>query len=286
MAQYEQKTDSREFEVANPDQRPGTWGGDLAGDATDIAIRLWGVERPDRAAPLTWKAESVLVYMITDLVGVSHGRIAEESPAVMAAHFESSRQALVAAKRIQTSILEFLACRPGQRIAGAILIYRPRTADPTGFSGEMAQQTLGRAKPGQILLAESVCRRLRDLPGIEFVAVPAVAGVTGDVETGLTELVWTTAEQVARLRESVVDEPEPRRGDSPAVGATLIVDSPFARRGMNEAVPPLESPGDFVVKDGADAWHRTEQVPNTAQRRAPSSEDIAGEPRGFFRSRA
>jgi len=280
MAQYEQKTDSREFEVANPDQRPGTWGGDLAGDATDIAIRLWGVERPDRGAPLTWKAESVLVYMITDLVGVSHGRIAEESPAVMAAHFESSRQALVAAKRMQTSILEFMACRPGQRIAGAILIYRSRTADPTGFSGEMAQQTLGRAKPGQILLAESVCRRVRDLPGIEFVAVPAVAGVTGDVKTGLTELVWTTAEQVARLRESVVDEPEPRRGDSPAVGATLIVDSPFARRGMNEAVPPLESPGDFVVKDGADAWHRTEQVPNTAQRREPSSEDTQESPGG------
>ena len=281
MAQYEQKTDSREFEVANSGQHPGTWGGDLAGDATDIAIRLWGVERPDRAAPLTWKVESVLVYMITDLVSASHGRIVEESPAVMAAHFENSRQALVAAKRIQTSILEFLACRPSQRIAGAILIYRPRTADPTGFSGEMAQQTLGRAKPGQILLVESVSRRLRDLPGIEFVTVPS--GVTGDVETGLTELVWTTAEQVARLRESVVDEPEPRRSDSPAVGATLIVDSPFARRGMNEAVPPpLESAGDFGVKDGADAWHRTEQVPNTAQRRALSSEDSQESPEGSF----
>lgn len=274
MAQYEQKTDSREFEVANPEQHPGMWGVDLAGDATDIAIRLWGVERPDRAAPLTWKAESVVVYMITDLVGASHGRIAEESTAMMAAHFENSRQALVAAKRIQTLILEFLACRPGQRIAGALLMYRPRTADPTGFSGEMAQQTLGRAKPGQILLVESVSRRLRDLPGTEFVAVPAV---TGDVETGLTELEWTTADQVARLRESVVDEPEPRRDDSPAVGATLIVDSPFARRGMNEAVPPplpLESAGDFGIKDGADAWHRTEQVPNTAQHRTLSSEDF------------
>lgn len=283
MAQYEQKTDSREFEVANPDQHPGTWGGDLAGDAADIAIRLWGVERPDRAAPLTWKAESVLVYMITDLVGVSHGRIAEESPAMMAAHFESSRQALVAAKRIQTSILEFLACRPGQRIAGAILIYRPRTADPAGFSGEMAQQMLGRAKPGQILLAESVCRRLRDLPGMELVTVPAVAGVTGDVETGLTELAWTTAGQVARLRESVVDEPEPRRGDTPAVGATLIVDSSFARRGMNEAVPPpLESAGDFGAKDGGDAWRRTEQVPKTSQRPAISSEDSQENPGGSF----
>jgi hypothetical protein len=274
MAQYEQKTDSPEFELANPDQHPSGWSGARAGDATDIAIRLWGVERPDRAVPLTWKSDSVLVYMITDLVGVSHGRIAEESLAVMAAHFESSRQALVAARRIQTSILEFLDSRPGKRIGGAILVYRPRTVDPAGFSGEKAQQALGQAKPGQILLAESVCLRLRDLPGIEFATVPAVSSATGDVETGLTELVWTTADRVARLRESVGDEAESRRGESLGVGATLIVDSPFERRGMNEAAPPVESPGDFVMKDGPDgAWQRAGQVGN-AEGRAPISQDF------------
>jgi hypothetical protein len=271
MAQYEQKTDSREFEVANSGQQPATWRGDLAGDSADIAIRLWGVERAERGAPLTWKADSVLIYMIADLVGASHGRITEESSAAMAAHFESSRQALVAAKRIQTSILEFLDCRPGEHFGGAIVIYRPRTADPAGFSIEMAQLALGQAKPGQILLAESVCLRVRDLPGIELATVPAVRGATGNVDTGLTELVWTTAERVARLRESVGDWTEPRRGDSLGVGATLIVDSPFARGGMNDVAPPVESAGDFAAKGSADAWNRTEQAPNTAQRRAASS---------------
>ncbi len=271
MAQYEQKTDSREFEVANSGQQPATWRGDLAGDSADIAIRLWGVERADRGTALTWNADSVLIYMIADLVGASHGRIAEESSAAMAAHFESSRQALVAAKRIQTSILEFLDCRPGEHFGGAIVIYRPRTADPAGFSIEMAQLALGQAKPGQILLAESVCLRVRDLPGIEFATVPAVRGATGNVDTGLTELVWTTAERVARLRESVGDWTEPRRGDSLGVGATLIVDSPFARGGMNDVAPPVESAGDFAAKGSADAWNRTEQAPNTAQRRAASS---------------
>ena len=271
MAQYEQKTDSREFEVANSGQQPATWRGDLAGDSADIAIRLWGVERADRGAALTWKADSVLIYMIADLVGASHGRITEESSAAMAAHFESSRQALVAAKRIQTSILEFLDCRPGEHFGGAIVIYRPRTADPAGFSIEMAQLALGQAKPGQILLAESVCLRVRDLPGIEFASVPAVRGATGNVDTGLTELVWTTAERVARLRESVGDWTEPRRGDSLGVGATLIVDSPFARGGMNDVAPPVESAGDFAAKGSADAWNPTEQAPNTAQRRAASS---------------
>ena len=285
MAQYEQKTDSREFEVANPDQHAGTWGGDLAGDATDIAIRLWGVERPDRggAADVEGRERSGLH---------DHGSRGRESRPycrgialrVMAAHFESSRQALVAAKRIQTSILEFLASRPGQRIAGAILMYRPRTADPTGFSGEMAQQMLGRAKPGQILLAESVCRRVRDLPGIEFVTVPAV---TGDVETGLTELVWTTAEQVARLRESVVDEPEPRRGDNPAMGATLIVDSSFGRRGMNEAVPPLARECRRLCGQGRRrcvASNRAGSEYCTAS--GAEFRRLSGEPRRFFRRRA
>ena len=121
MAQYEQKTDSREFEVANPDQHTGPWGGNSPADAADIAIRLWGVTRPDRRVPLIWKTESVLVYMIADLVGASRGRIAEESQTVLNAHFDSCRQAVVAAKRIQTALLEFLTCRPGERTGGAIL---------------------------------------------------------------------------------------------------------------------------------------------------------------------
>src|SRR5580658_7921929 len=266
MAQYEQKTDSREFEVANPDQHPGPqnlgpWSETPPADAADIAIRLWSAARLDRPVALTWKADSVLVYMIADLVTASRGRIAEESPAVMAAHFDTCRQALVAAKRIQTSILEFLACRPGERVGSAILIYQPRTADPAGPSSEMVQYELGQAKPGQILLAESVSQRLRDLPGIEFLAA-APSGVTGDESTGLTELIWTTPEQVALLRESAGDgvgqqNAEPPRDDGAPVGATLIVDSPFARRGpSNENLPDVPATADYIVRNGSEARSR------------------------------
>jgi hypothetical protein len=122
MAGYEQKTDSREFELANPDQSPGPWAGNAGGDATDIAVRLWAPKPPGSSAPLTWKTDSVLIYMIADLVGASHGRIAEESLAIMSAHFDGSGQAIVAAKRIQTSLLEFLACRPGQGMGAAVLL--------------------------------------------------------------------------------------------------------------------------------------------------------------------
>ena len=126
MPQYEQKTDSREFEVANPDS-PRVRGAEIRLRMRPISRFGFGVRNAGRSVPLTWKTDSVLVYMIADLVGASHGRIVEESLAIMAAHFDGSRQALVAAKRIQTSILEFLACRPGERIGAAILIYRPRT---------------------------------------------------------------------------------------------------------------------------------------------------------------
>lgn len=239
MAQYEQKTDSREFEVANPEQHTGPCGGNSPADDADVAIRLWGAARPDRRVPLTWKTESVLVYMIADLVSASRGRIADESQAVLAAHFDSCRQAVVAAKRIQTAILEFLTCRPGERTGGAILIYQPRTLDPAGPSSELVQVELGQSKPGQILLAENVFRRMRDLPGMEF--VNASSGVSGDAPIGLTELAWTTPDRVALMTESVGDGAEPMGADALPVGATLIVNSPMVNS-------PLARSQDYIVK--------------------------------------
>jgi hypothetical protein len=285
MAQYEQKTDSREFEVANPDQHLVPWGENAPADPADIAIRLWGPALLNRPVAATWKADSILVYMIADLVTASRGRIAEESPTVMAAHFDTGRHALVAAKRIQTSILEFVACRPGERVGGAILIYQPRTADPTGPSVEMVQYELGQAKPGQILLTENVSQRLRDLPGIEFLAAPEPGSISADGSPGLTELIWTTPEQVALLRESMGDgtgqRGEPRRDDSP-VGATLIVDSPkldspFARRNpADETVPPVAATADFLFKDGSETRSRRESQVLQDFQRSPGSSSTRG----------
>jgi hypothetical protein len=271
MAQYEQKTDNREFEVTNPGQSPGSWSRDQRADATEIVVRLWGRER---SPALTWQTNSVLVYMIADLVGASHGRIAEESPAVLGAHFDGPRQAIVAAKRIQTSILEFLACRPGEGVGAAILIYKPRASDPAGFSADTVRQALGQAKPGQILLAENISERLSDLPGVEFRALPALTTVMGDRQTEIMELVWATPEQIALLQVSVVDESESRAADGPAASATVIVDSPFARREpTGEAMPPVAGTADFIFKDRSDgSEHGSRQAPG----RASIPEDFHG----------
>src|ERR1700676_4361414 len=232
MPQYELKTDSSEFEVANTDQ---------SSDATDLVIRLWGRARSEGAASLSWKTDSVLVYMIADLVSASRGRIAEESPAILGAHFASSSQAMVAAKRIQTSMLEFVACRPDQAVAAAILLYGPgrKTSTSAGFSAETAQQARRQAKPGQILLAQNAYQRLRDLPGVEFRRVPALSTVTGDRLTEMSELVWTSTEQIALFQDSFGDEAALQSGDVPLVGATVMVRSPFSREEpSNEGVQP------------------------------------------------
>jgi len=228
MVPFEPKTDSKEFEILNPEQSPATGSRIAASAAADLTIRVW--RRDGGNTPLTWQSESVLVYMIADLVAASHGRTAGEMPAAMAAHFDNSLHALVAAKRIENAILEFLACRPGDYMGAAVLIHPPLAA---GFSQGMAQSALRLAEPGQIILSEEVSRRLQDLPGIELRAVPALT--TGGTEhAGLAELIWTSPERLASLRSSANVAPSTSEV-GPPVGATMIVNSPFATPRSNAA---------------------------------------------------
>jgi hypothetical protein len=230
MVPFEPKTDSKEFEIPNPEQSPATGSRMAASAAADLTIRVWRRDGGGGTAALTWHSESVLVYMIADLVAASHGRSAVEMPAAMAAHFDNSLHALVAAKRIENAILEFLACRPGDYMGAAVLIHPPVAA---GFSQGMAQSALRLAEPGQIILSEEVSQRFQDLPGIELRAVPALT--TGGTEhAGLAELIWTSPERLASLRNSANVAP-PTSEVGPPVGATMIVNSPFATPRSNPA---------------------------------------------------
>jgi hypothetical protein len=201
----------------------------------------------------------------------------------MSAQFDSSGRALVCAKRIQKSLEEFVACRPGERIGAAVFLYKPRSSELSGYSSEMVQLALGKAKPGQILLAENVSDRLRDLPGADFrVITPS----TGDGQSGLTELMWTTAERLALLRESVGNDPEPpvdaaqNFDDAPPAGATLIVHSPISR--LNEVAPRAET-GKLVANEASGAGsQRTGQIPNITRDRAPAFERFQESPSSAF----
>jgi len=249
MTPYDQKTDSREFAVAGQGQAPSAAGA----DATDIVIRLWGLQGYNRPGSLTWNSDSVCLFMIADLIAASRGRIAGESPAVMAAHFDSPGQALVAAKRIQTTILEFLSGGPGEAVGAAILIYQPQSAQLGGR--EMVRTSLAQARPGQILFPENLSRRWRDVPGLDFRAVPAMTSA-GAEQAGLVELIWTTPEQSSRLQSLVPEEaPEPKPA-APAMGATAMVNLPVRRsRGdaAREGTTPPTATGDFVFKSPGEA---------------------------------
>lgn len=274
MAQSEPKTDSREFEVTNPDQYASAWGGEARADVTEIAFRVWDADWSSRKTPLRWSAENALVYLIADLVGVSGGRVAEDGQAAMAARFDGSTRALVCAKRIQKSLEEFAACRLGEQVGVAIFLYRPRSSDRTGYSSELVQLALQKARPGQILLAEDVWDGLRDLPGTDF---RVIATLTGDAQSGLKELMWTTAERLAVLRDSVGNDSEP-----PA-GATIIVHSPITRReALNEVISPAGADAAVVKEVTGAGAQRTGQIANLAQDRAPAFERFQESPSSAF----
>ena len=85
----------------------------------------------------------------------------------MAAHFESSRQALVAAKRIQTSILEFLACRPGEQGWGRSSDLSAEDGGPGGLQRRDGAAGAGTGETGSDPAGGERLQRLRDLPGID-----------------------------------------------------------------------------------------------------------------------
>jgi hypothetical protein len=155
--------------------------------------------------------------MIADLVQASHGRTAIELPASLAAHFDNSLEALVAARRIQTAILEFLACRPDDGMGAAILVH-----PEAGFPQKTAQSALDLARPGQIIVSAEVSARFQNLPGIELRPVPALA--TGGTEAaGLSELIWVSAERLANLESKA--SVAPTANVASPVSATMIVNA-------------------------------------------------------------
>lgn len=234
MPAYEPKTDSKEFEIPDPGQEIPRK--EPAGESAAITIRVWNPERLGASASLSWKTESVLVYMIADLVTASQGHV-DESSATMTAHFDDAGRALVAARRIQIATLEFVTCRC-DTVAVAILIHVPATI-PGGLSAGMAQGALRLAEPGQILLSEEAMRNLHEIPGIELRPVAALAS-GGDGQTGLTELVWASADQIAKLKASL-GSPQDREQGS-LMGATMIVNAPLtAQPGDTTGLSPQQT---------------------------------------------
>ena len=216
-----------ELESAAATRTPTPLQQDRRDHAADITIRLCRGEPSGTSPAFTWKSESVLVYMIEDLVLASRGRVADESPNCMTAHFTMSSDALVAAQRIQAASLEFVACRPGDYLSAAILIH-PSITVPAGFSADRLQAELRLAQPGQILLSGEISRRLQEHPGIQLRAIPGLT-TGGQEQEGLSELEWTPPDR-SDSRSAPSNEAQPVE-EGPPFGATMIVNAPFGTRG-------------------------------------------------------
>jgi hypothetical protein len=243
MAGNDPKTGGREADRAGSVSAVAPNPATAFSPATDLALRLWGLQAPTDANRLSWSTDSVCVYMLNDLVTSSGGRIDEHASGVMAAHFDSAAQALVAAKRIQISMLEFLAARKGEAIAAAVLIY-DRSSTPGGLHAESMRNALLQARPGQILLSDAVAKPWADLPGFQFRAVPITISRANGV--GVQELMWTSADELARLQDSIVDEPAPVQS-SISMGATMMVGSRTAAAPQ----PAAGASGDFVFQENS-----------------------------------
>lgn len=272
MAPYEQKTDSREFELANAELSSGSAS---SPDPTEIVIQLWGLEGYHQPDSLSWKTESICIYMIADLVAASHGRIAEDSAGFMTAQFDSSGEALVAAKRIQRAILEFLSGQPGEAVGAAILIHQP---NGQSFGHDELGASLTQARPGQILIPEGLCRRWDRTSGMSF--RPVESASQGEAQqVSLMELIWSAPEQIDRLR---VAEPatlqRPTSGTglaAPMIGALPVEGSKSTT--ADHKMSPEAATVDFVFQHQTGAYSPT----NTSVREAgepgvPESSENAG----------
>lgn len=276
MPSYQPKTDSQEFQIASPVQ-PSLAPIQHGSGAIDVTIRTWTSEADHTSTRVSWSTDLGLIYMIADLVTASRGRPAEEFPASLVARFESASQALVAAKRIHTSVAAWAA---GRSNAGgvALVIHGPVNASSvagTGLDrGSLVRSVLAQAQAGQVLVQEDAYKQLQAIPGVQFRRIGPVKRESG---SNTFELIWNAspdskppvlseislgvAPQTTARADAAADAP-PRSQDSAAtrwVARSEIASRPEhsaanesqpAHPGQNQSLverPPLVTPKRYVM---------------------------------------
>jgi hypothetical protein len=188
---------------------------------TDITIRLWTpAQLRPRASEISWKTDSNLVCLITDVVIAAEGAPLYGLRSGMSAHFNNAVQALKAAKSIERAVTEFSRRRPEDCFGAAIAVHRPVELRPflEGDPGAAspAFSLLRQAQPGQILVGRETYDHLSDLPGLQFRFLDAD---TNPVASGDAELLWTSPQTYAlfasHLQEALQRQPIPNDQDLP-----------------------------------------------------------------------
>jgi hypothetical protein len=155
-------------------------GGKILADKAVLSIRIWTGHESKHASDFSSKTLNAAVCATVDLAVASSGQVVLTHGNTLVVAFPGLPAAILAARRLQWVFQGLSEADQFAGAAAAVLVHS--SADlPDDPSGDAFSHALEQAAPGQILLGETVCQILDDLPGLTI-------GQPG--ESGLRELIW------------------------------------------------------------------------------------------------
>jgi hypothetical protein len=266
MVQPLPKTDSREFEIGNPEAPPVAPDLAVSESECEISIRTWvKTDLAIDSLKTFWATKTTLVELIADLIVAGDGRVADQLPLAMLARFPNAIRALTAAKPIQRSLPIFAIACSESDCSVSTVISNPTESGSTDFekTAQAPGNLLNYPRPGGIVITEHVCEELQVVPRLHLRKIDSGDGEGSDAKATMHELVWAPVPYSAETS----DAPEPSLRSSvekPAISAASSGTEP-----VTSASPKKKA-----------------EVPDLSARKIPRSRSPASAPRRAFSSGA
>ena len=170
--------------------------------SVSVFLRLWSYGGPSQpAVGLRLEQDAEVAALIQEIVREGNGEIAERLPELWCAHFDDGVYALSAAKSLQQRFLTFQRKTEPRQVVPSLLIYPTKPEEIYGAEAVPADM-LANVTSAQILIAESVYERMKNLPGFRFNAKAVrEAGETFGPEA-IYEMLWTDESTYGHLRQA------------------------------------------------------------------------------------
>jgi serine/threonine-protein kinase len=167
-----------------------------------LFVRLWSYGSLSQApSGLGLEADPEITELLSSIIRDGHGVITERQPELWAARFDGDLQALPTARALQQRFLTFHRKSGPQQVVPSILIYGTKI-EISGHDAVAPQDMLANVTSAQILLAESIYNRVKNVPGFQFSPKPVrEAGETFGSEA-IYELLWTDESTYGHLRQA------------------------------------------------------------------------------------
>jgi serine/threonine-protein kinase len=173
------------------------------GGSVTLFLRLWSYSgRSQSPSGLQVEQDPAIAELISSIIHDGTGVIAERQPELWSARFDGDLQALSAAKALQQRFLTFHREAEPQQVVPSILICGTKIENVSSSDAGTPEDMLANVTSAQILIAESVYERVKDVPGFEFnPRAVREAGETFGPEA-IYELLWTDESTYGHLRQA------------------------------------------------------------------------------------